>query len=97
MLIGAEKMSHVETLRWQRPLAFILAAALSVEVAYLAVRQSTLLQPAPVKVDPDFGGPAAIGLVIFKDYALPFEVVSILLLVAMVGAIVLTVHREKKK
>jgi len=44
---------------------------------------------APV-VGPAFGSPAAVGEVLFSDYVLPFEVTSLLLLVAMVGAIVLT-------
>jgi NADH-quinone oxidoreductase subunit J len=35
-----------------------------------------------------------LGMALFSDYLLPFEVTSILLLVAMVGAIVLT-KREK--
>jgi len=35
-----------------------------------------------------------LGLALFSDYLLPFEVTSILLLVAMIGAIVLT-KREK--
>lgn len=95
MLIGVEKMSHVENLRWQRPLAFILAASLSAEVIYLAFRQNPLL--TAVEVNPDFGGPSAIGLMIFTDYVLPFEIVSILLLVAMVGAIVLTIRKDKEK
>ena len=95
MLMGAEKMSHIEHLRRQRPLAFILAVSLFAEAIYLAFRQYPLL--APVEVDPDFGGPLAIGLIVFKDYVLPFEVVSILLLVAMVGAIVLTIRQDKKK
>ena len=95
MLIGTEKMSHVEDLRWQRPLAFMLAAILSVEVVYLAYRQYPLLEL--VEVDPDFGGPLAIGLAVFKDYVLPFEVVSVLLLVAMIGAVVLTIRQDKKK
>ena len=95
MLIGTEKMSHFEDLRWQRPLAFMLAAILSVEVVYLAYRQYPLLEL--VEVDPDFGGPLAIGLAVFKDYVLPFEVVSVLLLVAMIGAVVLTIRQDKKK
>lgn len=95
MLIGVEKMSHVENLRWQRPLAFILATILSAEVIYLAFHQSPLL--SSVDVDPDFGGPSAIGLTIFKDYVLPFEVVSVLLLVAMVGTIVLTMQKDKER
>ena len=95
MLMGAEKTSHIEHLRRQRPLAFILAVSLSAEVIYLAFRQSPPL--TAVEVDPDFGGPLAIGLMVFKDYVLPFEVVSVLLLVAMIGAIVLTIRQDKKK
>lgn len=95
MLIGAQKMSHAEHLRWHRPLAFSLAAALSAEVIFLTVRQFSL--QAPVNVDAAFGGPSAIGLLIFNQYVLPFEVVSILLLVAIVGAVVMTVRQEKKK
>jgi len=36
------------------------------------------------------GGTAALGKLLFTDYLLPFEIVSILLLVAMVGAILLS-------
>ncbi|MDX1378349.1 MAG: NADH-quinone oxidoreductase subunit J, partial [Anaerolineales bacterium] len=36
-----------------------------------------------------------LGNVLFTEYLLPFEVTSILLLVAMVGAIVLTNRRRK--
>jgi NADH-quinone oxidoreductase subunit J len=42
-----------------------------------------------------FGSPAAVGNVLFSRYALPFEATSILLLIAMIGAIVLT-RAEKK-
>jgi NADH-quinone oxidoreductase subunit J len=37
----------------------------------------------------------ALGEALFRDYLLPFEVTSILLLVAMIGAIVL-VRKEKR-
>jgi NADH-quinone oxidoreductase subunit J len=43
-----------------------------------------------------FGGPASIGEILFNQYLLPFEVVSVLLLVAMIGAIVLT-HTRKRQ
>jgi NADH-quinone oxidoreductase subunit J len=36
------------------------------------------------------GGTVALGRLLFTDYLLPFEIVSILLLVAMVGAILLS-------
>jgi NADH-quinone oxidoreductase subunit J len=38
----------------------------------------------------DSGGPVAIGTMLYTQYLLPFEVTSVLLLVAMIGAIVLT-------
>jgi NADH-quinone oxidoreductase subunit J len=37
-----------------------------------------------------------LGMALFREYLLPFEVTSILLLVAMVGAIVLT-NRQKRE
>jgi len=37
-----------------------------------------------------FGSPTHVGRLLFTDYVLPFEIVAVLLLVAMIGAIVLT-------
>ncbi len=45
------------------------------------------------EANPLFGGPKAIGISLFTRYLLPFELVSLLLLASMIGAIVLT-HRE---
>lgn len=44
---------------------------------------------APAGNMPD-GDPAVLGQLLFKNYVLPFEVVSVLLLVAMVGVILLS-------
>lgn len=94
MLIGAERMAHTEPLRGQRPLAFGLAAVLLVETLYLT---TTRWEPAgTVAVGPEYGGPQAVGLVLFSRYLLPFEIVSFLLLVAMIGAVVLTPRRERR-
>jgi NADH-quinone oxidoreductase subunit J len=41
-----------------------------------------------------FGHVKSVGLVLFRDWLLPFEIVSILLLVALVGAIVLAGKKE---
>ena len=43
----------------------------------------------PAKVPDNFGTTAEVAKTLFTDYVLPFEVASILLLVAMVGAVVL--------
>ncbi|CAI2718699.1 NADH-quinone oxidoreductase subunit J family protein [Nitrospina watsonii] len=44
---------------------------------------------APADVPDTFGTTAEVGAKLFTDYVLPFEVASILLLAAMVGAVVL--------
>ncbi len=44
-----------------------------------------------------FGGVKEVGLVLFRDWLLPFEIVSILLLVALVGAVVLAGKRRVSK
>jgi NADH:ubiquinone oxidoreductase subunit 6 (subunit J) len=52
------------------------------------LRASISLVDAPTRAS--FGGPRAIGIELFTTYMLPFQLLAILLLAAMVGAIVLT-------
>jgi NADH:ubiquinone oxidoreductase subunit 6 (subunit J) len=42
------------------------------------------------RTTPQFGGPASVGQLLFIEYVLPLQLVALLLLAAMVGAIVLT-------
>lgn len=44
-----------------------------------------------------FGGVKEVGLVLFQDWLLPFEIVSILLLVSLVGSVVLASKRRLVK
>ena len=67
----------------------------SLNLLVLAVdRDGDEMIPVAVPVNsrtlPQFGSPEAIGSILFTEYALPFEMVAMLLLAAMVGAIVLT-------
>ena len=93
MLLGAERLTRGSALPWQRPLAIIMAVVLVLEAAYLLVARWEMLAQTGA-VGADFGSPAAVGDVLFNVYLLPFEVISVLLLVAMIGAIVLTRRRE---
>jgi NADH-quinone oxidoreductase subunit J len=88
MLLGAERLGSGATLPWQRPLAFVLGGILLFEAAFAVLTRVTGMG-APEQVPPTYGSPAAIGEVLFSVYLLPFEVISVLLLAAMVGAIVL--------
>ncbi len=93
MLLGAEKLGQSQTLAWQKPLAITLGVVLFLEVGYVLATQAGL--PGVTAALPEgFGSPYEIGKMLFTEYLLPFEVTSLLLLVAMIGAIVLT--RKKK-
>lgn len=89
MLLGAEQTGQTPTARWVQPVAFTLAAILLVETAYIVFSQKGTIAIAS-SVPGDFGAPAAVGKLLFNQYLLPFEVTSVLLLAAMIGAIVLT-------
>ena len=96
MLLGAEKLRHEGKLSWQLPVALGLAVILLTEAAYLIFFR--------IGVGPDLalpgasaGSPEAIGKALFNKYLLPFEVTSVLLLVAMIGAIVITRQEKKEK
>ena len=96
MLLGAEKLGQSETLAWQKPIALLLGLVLAIEALYILFFRAAT--PAPAEVLPDgFGSPSSIGMELFQSYLLPFEVTSILLLVAMIGAIVLTRHKKEDK
>ena len=91
MLLGAEKLRQESELPWQQPLALFLGFVLLLEGGYLLFFRRALLPPGvQTALAAGFGGPESIGSVLFNQYLLPFEVTSVLLLVAMVGAIVLT-------
>jgi NADH-quinone oxidoreductase subunit J len=89
MLLGDETLGADKALPWQRPLAIILAVLLIVETAYILLSQNDVM-PVPDVPLTEFGSPQAIGDLLFSRYLLPFEVTSVLLLIAMIGALVLT-------
>ena len=97
MLLGAESLTPLPSaMPWQKPMAFTLAAILVVESIYLLVSRA---QPDMVVTAPDIAVNSMenlreMAMTMFNQFLLPFEVTSVLLLVAMVGAIVLT-KREK--
>ncbi|MDP1714713.1 MAG: NADH-quinone oxidoreductase subunit J [Anaerolineales bacterium] len=92
MLLGAESLAPAQSLPWQRPLAILLAVILAVESIYLvfARARSDLVVTAPDIAVNSMDNLREMAMTLFNQFLLPFEVTSILLLVAMVGAIVLT-------
>ena len=100
MLLGAEMLRHRgNALPWQPAVAFSLGVIFVGVLAYMIFFQGSQFLLAGVLGTPpifaeelarDFGGPQSIGLLLYKNYLLPFELTSFLLLVAMIGAVVLT-------
>jgi NADH-quinone oxidoreductase subunit J len=79
---------HVHPLRRPGPMRFgaLLAAALVVELVWALTRGGGETGGFPAAA---VSSVRAIGRSLFTDYAFPFEVTSVLILVAMVGAVVL--------
>jgi NADH-quinone oxidoreductase subunit J len=88
MLLGAERLPGGEPLKWQRYLAIPLLVVLAVDFG-LNIRQMAGTLPATEPAPAGYGAPASIGQILFTQYALPFEVTALILLVAVVGAVVL--------
>jgi NADH-quinone oxidoreductase subunit J len=75
-------------LSWPRITAIVLAVLLLAGVGYGVITGQ--LSPAQGSAATfDAGSVQAIGSVLYTDYLLPFELASVLLLVAMIGAVVL--------
>ena len=74
-------------------LAILLVLELSWAVWHVSTREAVALESVSAG---DVSSVAAIGRSIFTDYAFPFEGTSILILVAMIGAIVLSRRSEQE-
>lgn len=93
MLLGAERLGGIGAgSRWQ------IGLALALGVALLAILGIALFggDAAAGNAEAIDAGPAAFGLRLFEAYVLPFELTSILLLVAMIGVLVLRTREGKK-
>ncbi|NJC96354.1 MAG: NADH-quinone oxidoreductase subunit J [Anaerolineales bacterium] len=97
MLLGAERLPDTQVLPYQKWLARVLAFILVVETGYmLLVRGKPQGEIIPPEASANMvDSLREMGMTLFNEYLLPFEVTSVLLLVAMVGAIVL-IRKDKK-
>jgi NADH-quinone oxidoreductase subunit J len=89
VLIPGKEETGPDPLHRQRWLAVPVAAVFLILVA-LMLRSTVLAGPPKPHLA---GGTDAVGRVLFTDYLFPFEVTSVLLLVAIVGVMALTKRR----
>ncbi|GAB1470641.1 NADH-quinone oxidoreductase subunit J [Chloroflexota bacterium] len=92
MLLGSERLAPSNGLPWQKPLAVLLSVILGVEAIYLLFNRAStgLAVTSPEASLNSMESLREMAMQLFSQFLLPFEVTSILLLVAMLGAIVLT-------
>lgn len=95
MLLGAEQLRGDPTQgmgRWQIPLSVTLALILLATFVYILVSGTAVTSFGSTEAA-IAAGPVEIGLALFESYVFPFEVASVLLLVAMIGVVVLRTRR----
>jgi NADH-quinone oxidoreductase subunit J len=83
----------------EEPLKFrwlLLSALLVTPLAVLIYSALTHVNHIWAKTDEGYGSLKSMGMTLFHDWVLPFEIVSVMLLAAMVGAIVIARKEEVK-
>jgi NADH-quinone oxidoreductase subunit J len=99
MLIAVDRNVFERQYNRQWTLALVTAGILIVEIIYALIqgRDSFVLPtPAPVPAAAAAAGNTQqVGVALYTQYLLPFEIASILLLVAIVGAVVLAKKRTQ--
>jgi len=98
LMLLSSKTSDQNTNKW--PIGKILAGLLSfgifVKIASLFSMGDLQLGPKgayPIEVVEEVGSISLIGRLLFTDYILSFEIIAILLLVAVIGAVVIAKRR----
>jgi NADH-quinone oxidoreductase subunit J len=94
MLVNLDVSLHMVQFNRQRFVAAVLALALGAQVLFaLWAGRNSLLLPGSASLQLPPKNSEAIGDALFRHYMLPFEIASILLLVAMIGAVVMAKRR----
>jgi len=99
MLLGVDREeSLIERIRGQRPIAIVLGVGIALELI-VAIRAGVgFATKAPADFDRvanEGGNAAALSRVLFTNYFFPFEVTSVLLIVAAIAAMVLAQRKAR--
>jgi NADH-quinone oxidoreductase subunit J len=93
MMINLRKGVGPEKKKWTMYFAVVIAVVLIVELV-LTVKGA--LEPVSSAALEKLGSPTDLGRLLFTKYLYPFEITSILIIAALVGAIVLVKKRDKE-
>src|SRR5690625_3794507 len=94
MLLNLGKLPELSFASARSIAAFALGAAVLAQLLYMVAASFDLLPAVPVaETAAETGTARAVGLVLFTQYALPLQIIAILLLVATIGAVILAKRR----
>lgn len=85
--------TYMDRYDWRKGLAFLIGLAFLGEllVAFSLVRDFPIQQPASF----EFGKVEATGRLLMTEYLFPFEMISLILLAALIGAIIIAKKHKK--
>lgn len=94
MLLNLAELPAIQAATWKLGAAFLLAMAVLAQLVYVVASGFDVLpDPITSEAAADAGSAYVIGMELFTRYALPLEVIGILLLVATIGAVMLAKKR----
>jgi len=88
-----DKQTWELTTGMRRALGLVVAAGIL--LVALAAMKGLVSPPAPL--DADMGSPAAVGLALYRRFLLPFEVASVLLLIAIIGVVAMLKQKSPEQ
>ncbi len=92
MLVNIERAQREFVFNHQWHVGLIAALALGVMLFFVYQKGSSIFPANPTAL-PEQNNTQQVGLLLFQSYLLPFEIASLLLLVAIVGAVVMAKKR----
>jgi len=94
MLVNLDEAAKQAQFNGQKWLALGCGVVVGAEILFILAKGSSAFPlPAAVASTTEIGNTEAIAASLFRDYLLPFEVASVLLLVAIVGSVVMAKKR----
>ncbi len=92
MLVNIERAQREFAFNHQWPVGILAALVLGALFVYVYERGGAIFPNTPIAL-PEPQNTQLVGMQLFRNYLLPFEVASLLLLVAIVGAVVMAKKR----
>lgn len=99
LLVNVERAEKERTSSRQWKTGLALGIVLVIELGYLLSRGSSIFGETPVRelIEGRSQNTESVGELLYTQYLLPFEIASVLLLVAIVGAVVLAKKKMQNR